>query len=130
MPGGAGQVDESSSDDSFAQRFGILARELEAEIERNANRRAIRRRLRRPVPRPAVRPPGLAGEPETVEAFAIGQGCTSLSRRTAAWTRRRRVSHFLEAGVQVPERDFMPVDAYVQPPICSSNFASSLGRIS
>ena len=112
-----------------AQRFGILTRELEAKIERNANRRAIRRRLRRPVSRAVVQPPGLAGEPETVEAFAIGQGCavacTSLSSwATAFGSLKRRASHsetidervldFDEAGVQVPERDFMPVDVGVQ----------------
>ena len=135
MPGRAGEVDESSGDDSFARRFGILARELEAEIERNANRRAIHRRLRRPASRPAVRPLGLAGEPETVEAFAISQecavACAPLSCRTAAFgARRRRASHFVEAGVQVPKRDFMPVDVCVQAFICSSNCASSLGRVS
>ena len=73
VPDGAGEVDGSSSDDSFAQRFSILARELEAGIDRNANRRVRRRRLCRSVLRPVVRPPGLAGEPRTVEAFAMSR---------------------------------------------------------
>ena len=77
VPDGAGEVDGSSSDDYLAQRFGILARELDTEIERNANRRALCRRLRRPVPRPVVRPPRLAREPKTVEVFAISQGCAA-----------------------------------------------------
>ena len=42
VPGGAGNVSGSSSDDSFTKRFGMLTRELEADIARSATSRALK----------------------------------------------------------------------------------------
>ena len=49
VPGEAGNVSHSNGGDSFTDRCGMWARELETEIARNASRQALRRRLRRPV---------------------------------------------------------------------------------